>query len=124
MSGIETSPMLAQLRNLQSQVHQVNPGPKAVAGLSEQMGLQGLTGQAPAIQKADFSQLFSRAINNVNDIQKHSNMTATRYEQGDPSIDIGRVMLESQKSSLAFETTLQVRNRLVSAYQDIMNMPV
>ncbi|KFL48993.1 flagellar hook-basal body protein FliE [Sphingobium sp. ba1] len=45
------------------------------------------------------------------------------YERGE-EVDIAKVMLARQESSIAFEATLQVRNRLLSAYKDIMSMPV
>lgn len=71
-----------------------------------------------------FNDMFSQAVNNVNSLQKESSQLATAYEQGDPDIDITRVMIASQKSSVAFEAMTQVRNRVVRAYEDIMNMPV
>jgi len=49
---------------------------------------------------------------------------ATAYEQGDPNVDITRVMIASQKASVSFEALTQVRNRVVQAYEDIMKMPV
>lgn len=71
-----------------------------------------------------FNDMFSQAVNNVNGLQKESGQLATAYEQGDPNVDITRVMIASQKSSVAFEALTQVRNRVVRAYEDIMNMPV
>ncbi|MAL98582.1 flagellar hook-basal body complex protein FliE [Hydrocarboniclastica marina] len=71
-----------------------------------------------------FNDMFSQAVNNVNALQKDSNQLATAYEQGDPSVDITRVMIAAQKSSVSFEALTQVRNRVVRAYEDIMNMPV
>jgi len=46
------------------------------------------------------------------------------YEMGDPEVDITQVMIASQKSTVAFEAMTQVRNKLVTAYQEIMRMPV
>jgi flagellar hook-basal body complex protein FliE len=43
---------------------------------------------------------------------------------GDPNVDLVRVMLASQQSSVSFRATVEVRNRLVQAYQDVMNMPL
>ena len=73
---------------------------------------------------SSFGQLFSSAIDNVNGLQQKSSQLATAYEQGDPSVDITRVMIAAQKSSVSFEALTQVRNRVVRAYEDIMNMPV
>lgn len=71
-----------------------------------------------------FSDMFSQAVNTVSGLQKESSQLATAYEQGDPNVDITRVMIAAQKSSVSFEALTQVRNRVVRAYEDIMNMPV
>ncbi len=71
-----------------------------------------------------FGDLFSQAINKVNEVQKSSSNLAQAYMQGQPGIDVTDVMIASQKSSVAFQATTQVRNKLVEAYKDIMNMPL
>lgn len=84
-------------------------------------------GQPPAVSPAggdSFSSLLTKAVGQVNDLQQNSAQLKTRLELGDPNVDLTQVMLASQKASLGFNATLQVRNRLVQAYQDIMNMPV
>ena len=77
-----------------------------------------------AIGRTDFGQLFDQALDHVNGLQQDSKDLQTRFELGDRAVSIGDVMIASQKSSIAFDATLQVRNKLVQAYQDIMNMPV
>ena len=49
---------------------------------------------------------------------------AKAFEMGDPSADLAKVMVASQQSQIAFRATVEVRNRLVQAYQDVMNMPL
>ncbi len=71
------------------------------------------------VQQADFGKLLGA----VNAAQGEASAASAAYERGDTS-DIAGVMLARQKSSIAFEATLQVRNKLLSAYRDIMNMPV
>jgi flagellar hook-basal body complex protein FliE len=71
------------------------------------------------VQPADFGKLLGA----VNAAQTEAGAASEAYERGDTS-DIAGVMLARQKSSIAFEATLQVRNKLLSAYRDIMNMPV
>ena len=71
----------------------------------------------------DFGSAMTRALNSVNAIQGQAESAASAYERGDTT-DIAAVMLQRQKASIAFEATLQVRNKLLSAYKDIMNMPV
>jgi flagellar hook-basal body complex protein FliE len=72
-----------------------------------------------AVQHVDFGKLLGA----VNAAQTEAGTASEAYERGDTS-DIAGVMLARQKSSIAFEATLQVRNKLLSAYRDIMNMPV
>lgn len=71
-----------------------------------------------------FANLLTQALGKVNDLQQTSGDLKNRLEVGDPNVDLTQVMLASQKASLAFTATLQVRNRLVQAYQDVMNMPL
>ncbi|MFD2180259.1 flagellar hook-basal body complex protein FliE [Veronia pacifica] len=72
----------------------------------------------------DFGQLLSNAINNVNGLQKTSSELTTRFDQGDRSVSLSDVMIARNKSSVAFDATVQTRNKLVEAYKELMNMPV
>ncbi|MEQ8289370.1 MAG: flagellar hook-basal body complex protein FliE [Gammaproteobacteria bacterium] len=72
----------------------------------------------------DFSNVLKDAVNQVNETQKAAGELKTQFEMGNPDVDIVDVMLASQKSSLSFQAMTQVRNKLVSAYQEIMNMQV
>lgn len=89
-----------------------------------------MEGQSPAVQStpqtpgSDFGDLLAKAIDGVNEAQKTSTELKQSYELGDKSVELIDVMLASQKSSLSFEAMVQVRNRLVNAYQDVMNMPI
>lgn len=80
-----------------------------------------VAGTAPA---TGFGQVLKGALGQVNQVQQASSQMAESYLRGDSGVDISQVMIASQKSSLAFEATVQVRNKLVEAYKDIMNMPV
>lgn len=71
-----------------------------------------------------FSDLMSQALNKVNDVQQASSSMQKAYMQGDPNVDITDVMVASQKAGVAFDATVQVRNKLVEAYRDVMNMPI
>ncbi|WP_148862328.1 flagellar hook-basal body complex protein FliE [Marinobacter fonticola] len=75
-------------------------------------------------ETAGFGDMLKQAVNQVNDLQQTSSDMRTAYEQGDPNMDITRVMIASQKASVSFEALTQVRNRVVQAYEDVMNMPV
>jgi flagellar hook-basal body complex protein FliE len=70
-----------------------------------------------------FADTLRTALDKVNDVQGHSEAMSEAYQRGEVT-DIAQVMLARQESSLAFEATLQVRNRLLTAYSDIMRMGV
>ncbi len=72
----------------------------------------------------NFSDMFSNAVSSVNDTQQTSAALATAYEKGDPGVTLSQVMVASQKASISFQALTQVRNKLVEAYQDVMNMPL
>ena len=56
--------------------------------------------------------------------QQTASALADAWERGTPGVDLAQVMIESQKASVSFRALTEVRNRLVSAYQDIMNMSI
>lgn len=87
---------------------------------------KGLESQLPVSPSAqgDFSQLLKQAIDNVNGLQQNTNELRTRFDMGDRDVSLGDVMIASSKSSVAFEATVQVRNKMVEAYKEIMSMPV
>lgn len=71
----------------------------------------------------DFGATLQKALSDVNAMQDQAGKLSAAYERGD-TIDIAKVMLARQQASVGFEATLQVRNKLLSAYKDIMSMPV
>lgn len=78
----------------------------------------------PPSSTPSIGDMMGNAINQVNATQMHSADLSTRYTQGDPNIDLPEVMVAMQKSSVSFQAMSQVRNKLLEAYKDIMNMPV
>ncbi len=68
-----------------------------------------------------FSDTLKSALNSVSETQDKARSLSEAYEKGEVT-DVAKVMLARQESGLAFEATLQVRNRLISAYQEIMRM--
>ena len=91
--------------------------------LQRAAGRGGVGGADGGAGSADFGNAISNALQQVNAQQHKATAISEAYERGDTH-DIVSVMIERQKASLGFETTLQVRNKLLSAYRDIMNMPV
>ena len=84
-------------------------------GLSEDS-----VGGAP---KADFGDFIRNAVSQTNSAQVDSQNTTSAFESGE-SVPLTEVVMKMQKASLSFEATLQVRNKVLKAYEDVMNMPV
>lgn len=73
---------------------------------------------------ASFAAEFKRALDGVAHMQNAAATQAKAFTVGEPNISLNDVMIDMQKASLAFQTTVQVRNRLVAAYQEVASMPV
>jgi flagellar hook-basal body complex protein FliE len=82
--------------------------------------------QAPEVgaSTSSFADMLGMAVNKVNDTQQASNQLSSAFEMGKSGVDLTDVMISSQKASVSFQALTQVRNKLVQAYQDIMQMPV
>lgn len=78
---------------------------------------------APKPAASSFADTMAGALRDVNSAQANSSALSAAYERGE-TIDIAKVMMARQQASIGFEATLQVRNKLLSAYKDIMSMPV
>jgi flagellar hook-basal body complex protein FliE len=72
----------------------------------------------------DFGQLLKGALDAVNETQQTARSMSASFERGEAGVELADVMVSIQKASISFQAATQVRNRLVSAYQDIMNMPL
>lgn len=98
--------------NINQVLNQIRVRSQYVSALAEQ----------PAQPRTDFSTLLQQSLNNVNELQQQASVMKTSYERGDSNIDLPEVMLAAQKASLSFEATAEIRNRVLNAYQEIMNM--
>lgn len=109
MKEINTENMLMQLR--------------ANAALAQNK----LTGTQPLGNEtngADFSALLKQSIDKVNELQQSAGGLAKGFEMGDPHVSLAEVMIAKQKSAVAFQSVLQVRNKLMEAYREVMSMQV
>jgi flagellar hook-basal body complex protein FliE len=97
--------------------------------LAKSQSLAPATGVSPGAaaaaprEGAGFGAAMTDALKAVHQLQADSSTQSAAWERGETH-DIASVMLSRQKASIAFEATLQARNRLLSAYRDVMNMPV
>lgn len=79
---------------------------------------------APQPASTGFGDLLKNTINSVNESQQHARQLAIGFQSGTRDTNLAEVMIASQKADLSFRAMTEVRNKLVSAYQEIMNMPV
>jgi len=106
MSDIAINQVLAQMRTM------------AASAASE---------SRPAVDEAggaQFADLMKNAITEVNDASQASKAMQRALEAGDPSVSLAEVMVTAQKASLQFAGLTEVRNKLLNAYQEVMNMSV
>lgn len=108
--GIEFNRLLLEMRSMQmdamAKAKPVTTAPAAVEG-------------AP-----NFSDMLGQAVNKVNATQQAASSLANAFEVGQSNVDLTDVMIASQKASVSFQAMTQVRNKVVQAYQDIMQMPI
>jgi len=100
--------VLAQMRAMAAQ-SQTLPTPATVAN--------------PATGN-DFSTLLKASVDKVNESQQQAKSLATAFELGDPGVQLAEVMIAGQKASIAFHAMTEVRNKLLEAYKEVMNMPI
>ena len=105
MSDIAINQVLAQMRAMQALANPQET-PEAVQG------------------QGNFSNLMQDSIKEVNAAMQESRAMTTRFEMGDPSVSLAEVMVNSQKAGLQFQAVAEIRNRVLSAYKEVMNMPV
>ncbi|WP_370073174.1 flagellar hook-basal body complex protein FliE [Novosphingobium sp. THN1] len=99
----------------------------ALAAAPASQGARGNAGaqgpQAGSGPAGSFTESLKGALDNVNASQQKASAISEAYEKGEV-VDVAKVMLARQEAGVAFEATLQVRNKLLNAYQDIMRMGV
>lgn len=108
MSNMGINQVLAQMRTVTTQMQ----------------GTSALPASEKSVPGADFSQMLKNSIENVNELQKNSAAMSKSFELGEDNVDLAQVMIASQKSNISFQAMVQVRNKLVDAYKDVMNMPI
>lgn len=116
-SSLQIDAVLAQIRAMQSQIKNVGAPQNEVAQVA---GVESAV-QAPT---HSFASVMKQGLDAVNQAQARAADVATKFEQGVPGVELPQVMLEMQKASVSFRAVTEVRNRFVSAYQEIMNMPI
>ena len=119
MTGISPTDSVMAMRNA---ILQKNAALREVASTGN-VGSAGGAGATQGTAPGGFTDALNNALQQVNGLQTQAGDAASAFERGETT-DIAAVMLAKQQASVSFEATLQVRNKLLSAYKDIMSMPV
>lgn len=116
IGGIDSSRIQAMMEQLKTAATKPAAAPLAPGGLQA-------PGAKPAA-KLDFADALHTTLQEVSNKSKQAEELSKRFAMGDDTVSLSDTMIAMQKSSIAFQATVQVRNKLVSAYHDIMNMQV
>ncbi|MES2444462.1 MAG: flagellar hook-basal body complex protein FliE [Pseudomonadota bacterium] len=116
VGGVGGGMSIDRVMQLRAQILERN---EALSRANQVPAAGGVTEAKPAT----FAATLESALKDVNQSQQVAGDLSAAYERGE-TVDIAKVMMARQQASVGFEATLQVRNKLLSAYQNIMNMPV
>jgi flagellar hook-basal body complex protein FliE len=109
--------------DLTNKVDQLLGQMRAAQGLAAKIGSR-IGADAPEAAKPDFAAFLKTSIDQVNATQKQAESMTVAFETGAKDVQLHDVMISLSKANVSFQQMVQVRNRLVSAYHDIMNMQV
>ncbi|NRD73342.1 flagellar hook-basal body complex protein FliE [Shewanella sp. VB17] len=108
---ISANSLLQEMQSLSGEIPTGNINPQITQQINNTSG-------------SDFGDLLSQAVKSVGELQANSGSLATRLDMGDNRVTLSETVIAREKSSVAFEATVQVRNKLIEAYKSIMSMPV
>jgi len=116
--GIDSGRIESMLAQLKAAAQR--PQNEALGGLASSAGIQNTQNSS----KVNFSDALKASLDQVNQIQVNAEKLGKNFAMGDDSVSLSDVMIAGQKANISFQAAVQVRNKLVSAYHDIMNMQV
>jgi flagellar hook-basal body complex protein FliE len=122
VTGIDSNQIQAMLAQLKAAAQR--PQAAEVSGVGFSQLLEKSQQANAADSKVDFSEALKASLNQVNKVQLDAEQLGKNFAMGDDSVSLSDVMIAGQKANISFQATVQVRNKLVSAYSDIMNMQV
>lgn len=115
--------VLLQMRQIKTQMQPQKQPVEDVKPSDVMHTIKAVEKQAQ-VNKTGFASMLNSAVNQVNDLGHASGQMSKDYTLGDPKVSLTQVMIASQKSSVATTALVQVRNKLVNAYEEIRKMPV
>jgi len=119
-SAANIASMLATIRAYQSKTESGFDAPQVAPPMPD---INRIDGGTPKTQASTFGDAIKGVVEHVNNAQLQSSELMKAHQRGE-DVPLTDVVLGMQKASLAFEATLQVRNKVLKAYEDILNMPV
>lgn len=105
---------LTAIENMLSQMRQV----------AQAAGHLPVRNDAVTESTGGFAAELAKSLTRVSEMQGVATAQAQAFQAGDPGVSLNDVMVDMQKAGIAFQATMQVRNRLIQAYQEIASMPV
>jgi flagellar hook-basal body complex protein FliE len=106
----KTTMSISSIESVLQQMRALAPSMSSAIGASSEVGAGGFAGE------------LKKSLERISSAQEQAYGQAEAFEMGKPGVALNDVMVDLQKANIAFQTGVQVRNKLVSAYQDIMNM--
>ncbi|CAA0090762.1 Flagellar hook-basal body complex protein FliE [Zhongshania aliphaticivorans] len=113
MSDMKVDQILTQIRSLRDQtgINRTEADPSQLGAIN--------VGATP---KVDFGSMLKQSIDAVNETQKNASALTASFERGDQDVSLTQVMVNMQKSEVSFKAMVEVRNKFVDAYQEVMRM--
>jgi len=109
---------------IQAMMEQLKAAASKSAAPAAPLAPSGIEGLESGPAKVNFADALKNSLTEVSEAQKSAGAMGRAFQMGDDSVSLSDVMVSMQKASIGFQATVQVRNKMVSAYQDIMNMQV
>ena len=114
VGGIDSSRIQAMMEQLKAAASKPAGQPGVIAPVAGEAGTA----------KVNFADALKNSIGEVSAAQNQAGELGKKFQMGDDSVSLSDVMISMQKASIGFQASVQVRNKLVSAYHEIMNMQV
>ena len=121
ISSSQIDSMLALLRNTAAQA--TAPSGLGNVGAAAGAAVGGVGSSGPSA-KVNFADALKNSLNQVNQVQAQAQQLGDQFASGNDSVSLSDVMIATQKANISLQTTVQVRNKMVAAYTDIMNMQI
>ncbi len=128
LQGVAHDGSVGEIPSLEAQMNNtIDPTPllsQLKSYAAEARAPELLPSEAGQAESESFSQLLAQSIDQVNQLQQEASGLKQAFELGDPNVSLAQAMIASNKAGLAFQGMVQVRNKLVEAYQEVMRMQV